>query len=202
MFKTCLILVMFALGMLTFSVACSGSSGPNGPQQEPTPSPELPTEIPTSVTETPALSPGTTDTPSDDYEDPGETTNAPPLPTTPPRGSEEAPTVETPPGPGVVPQGIFNPIMEDVVKRTGAGPTEIQRRRAEAVVWNDGSLGCPKPGEVYTQALVDGYWVVLEYQGKEFDYRVNSQGSFFLCEKTPLPGVVPPGGGGPDRPSQ
>jgi hypothetical protein len=86
MFKACLILVVFAMGALTFSVACSGSSGPNGPQREATPSPEFPTEIPTSVTETPALSPESTDAPSEGYEDPGETANAPSLPTTPQEG--------------------------------------------------------------------------------------------------------------------
>jgi hypothetical protein len=34
--------------------------------------------------------------------------------------------------------------------------------QAEAVTWPDGALGCPEPGIVYTQALVPGYWVVVE----------------------------------------
>jgi hypothetical protein len=29
-------------------------------------------------------------------------------------------------------------------------------------VWNDGSLGCPEPGMMYTQALVNGYWLIIE----------------------------------------
>ena len=63
--------------------------------------------------------------------------------------------------------------------------------RAESVVWNDGSLGCPEPGILYTQALVNGYWVVIDAAGQKYDFRVGSGGSFRLC---------PPGQGQP--PSQ
>ncbi len=34
----------------------------------------------------------------------------------------------------------------------------------------------------YTQALVDGYHVVIVAGGEELDYRVGSGGSFRLCE--------------------
>ena len=47
--------------------------------------------------------------------------------------------------------------------------------------WNDGSLGCPQPGELYTQALVDGFQVLLEVDGEEFDYRVGSGTAVHLC---------------------
>ena len=52
----------------------------------------------------------------------------------------------------------------------------------EAVTWNDGSLGCAKPGEMYTQALVDGFRVVVEVNGREYDYRVPRDGEPRLCE--------------------
>ena len=37
--------------------------------------------------------------------------------------------------------------------------------RDEAVTWSDGSLGCPQPGEYYTQVLVPGYWIVFDVAG-------------------------------------
>ncbi len=43
--------------------------------------------------------------------------------------------------------------------------------RAEAVLWPDGSLGCPRPGVMYTQAEVPGYWVELDVADQHFDYR-------------------------------
>jgi len=115
---------------------------------------------------------------------------------------EPAATIEIPLISDEVPEAIVTSIIADVEKRTGADPTEFQMLRNEPVVWNNGSLGCPKPGEFYTQALVDGYWVVLSFQGQEFDYRVTSQGFFLLCEESTLPGVGLPGGGASDNPVQ
>ena len=60
--------------------------------------------------------------------------------------------------------------------------------RAEAVTWSDGALGCPEPGGMYTQALVDGYQVVIEVDGQEYDYRVGHGTDVRLCEKPPLGG--------------
>ncbi len=51
-----------------------------------------------------------------------------------------------------------------------------------AKTWNDGSLGCPQPGQLYTQALVDGFQVVLEVDDEQFDYRVGSGTDVRLCE--------------------
>ena len=50
------------------------------------------------------------------------------------------------------------------------------------MTWNDGALGCPQPGGVYTQALVEGFQVVLEVDGEEFDYRVGRGTDVHLCE--------------------
>ena len=61
--------------------------------------------------------------------------------------------------------------------------------RAEAVLWNNGSLGCPKPGEFYIQIMINGYWVVLKVEGVEYDYRVSDKGSFKLCEGENMPPV-------------
>ncbi len=45
-----------------------------------------------------------------------------------------------------------------------------------------------KPDEVYTQATVPGYWVVLDAAGQVLDYRATEQGAFRLCEGMALPG--------------
>jgi hypothetical protein len=47
--------------------------------------------------------------------------------------------------------------------------------------WNDGSLGCPEPGNMYTEALVNGYWVIIKARGQTYDFRADSRGSFILC---------------------
>ncbi|MFT4230487.1 MAG: hypothetical protein QM602_09375 [Microbacterium sp.] len=54
---------------------------------------------------------------------------------------------------------------------------------AESVRFSDGSLGCPKPGTSYTQAVVDGMRVVVSVDGTEYDYRFGARADApVLCE--------------------
>jgi hypothetical protein len=88
---------------------------------------------------------------------------------------------------GDVPDEILSAVVEDAARRTDVPEAEITVRQAEAVTWNDGSLGCPEPGTVYTQALVDGYHIVLDADGELLDYRVGSGSDIRLCE-SPIEG--------------
>jgi hypothetical protein len=101
-----------------------------------------------------------------------------------------------------VPPNLRDAILADAESRTDIPQEEFAVVRAEAVVWNDGSLGCPQPGMMYTQALVDGYWVVLEAGSEQYDYRADQGSYFLLCEQSlPLkPG--PPDGGTSPTPQQ
>jgi hypothetical protein len=51
----------------------------------------------------------------------------------------------------------------------------------EPTQWSDSSLGCRKPGSMYTEVINNGYTVVLERQGKR--HQVNVAGSrAVMCE--------------------
>jgi hypothetical protein len=60
----------------------------------------------------------------------------------------------------------------------------------EPTQWSDSSLGCRKPGSMYTQVVTDGYTVVLEREGKR--HQVNVAGSrAVMCEpSTRITGIV------------
>ena len=94
-----------------------------------------------------------------------------------------APTsiAETSPVRAEVPQGILTPILNEAALLAKVPREQLAIVRAEAVVWNDGSLGCPEPGMQDTQALVNGYWVVVNAAGETYDFRVGRDGSFRLC---------------------
>ncbi|CAN5555425.1 hypothetical protein BH23CHL7_BH23CHL7_17680 [soil metagenome] len=96
--------------------------------------------------------------------------------------------IDSLPTPGPVPEQMFIEMIEEAAVVAGVSPADVTVDRAEAVVWNNGSLGCPEPGQMYTQALVDGYWVVLRAGGQEFDFRASQSGEVKLC---------PPGQGRP-----
>ena len=72
--------------------------------------------------------------------------------------------------------------VADLADRTGITADDITVVSAESVVWNDGSLGCPQPGESYTQALVPGYRIVLEADDTNFVYHGADGGDPFLCD--------------------
>jgi hypothetical protein len=86
---------------------------------------------------------------------------------------------------GELPAALLDEIVADAVDRTGVSPGAIVVVRAQAITWPDGSLGCPQPGVVYTQALIDGYWVELDADGTLLDYRVGRNDVVTLCEDPP-----------------
>ena len=103
---------------------------------------------------------------------------------------------ETPPPVSDVPQSLLDQMLDEASSLSSVPVDQLTIERAEAVTWNDGSLGCPEPGMMYTQALVDGYWVVIRASpDSTYDFRVTGTG-FRLCDpaKTlPKPTIeIPP----------
>jgi hypothetical protein len=97
---------------------------------------------------------------------------------------------ETMPMTGEIPEQLRADIVADAARRADIDPDSITVVKAESVTWNDGSLGCPEPGMMYTQALVDGYHVVVRAGDEELDYRADSAGHFRYCENPPPAGGV------------
>jgi hypothetical protein len=78
-------------------------------------------------------------------------------------------------------QSVAEAALADAAKRTGLAPDALKVLSAEAVTWSDGSLGCPQPGMMYTQALVPGYRVRIEAGGQVLDYHAGRSGVPALC---------------------
>jgi hypothetical protein len=78
--------------------------------------------------------------------------------------------------------------IADLAARQGVDPSAVTTVSVEEVTWRDGSIGCPRPGLNYTQALVPGIRVVLELDGRRYEYHAGGGRSIFLCD-TPQPPV-------------
>ncbi len=76
---------------------------------------------------------------------------------------------------------IVQAARDDAAKRSGLAPAQLQLVSAESVTWADGSLGCPRPGMLYTQALVPGYRVKLKVGNEVLDYHAAERGGLVLC---------------------
>lgn len=127
-----------------------------------------------------------TSTPEEAPPTPMNTSTPSPVPTdtSPP---EETAVSRASPAPivGEVPQDVLDKVLADLEQRLGQKPSRVEVLHSEFVTWSDGSLGCPKPGVYYTQATVDGYWVVIKADGKTYDYRVaSSQSTPVLCSES------------------
>ena len=81
-----------------------------------------------------------------------------------------------------LPASIIDPILEDAAAGLGVDPSTVKIIAAEARTYGDSSLGCPRPGEMYTQAIVDGYQVIVEVNATPIDYRGSGPGRFRICE--------------------
>jgi hypothetical protein len=77
--------------------------------------------------------------------------------------------------------GVIDRARSDAARRTGVPASSIQTLTAESVAWPDGSLGCPRPGMGYTQALVPGYRIRLRARGQVLDYHAGSGGVPVFC---------------------
>jgi hypothetical protein len=86
--------------------------------------------------------------------------------------------------PTVVDQSIM--LLAD---QLGVDPTVITVARTAEVTWRDGSIGCPQPGFMYTQALVPGVLVELVVDGTTYAFHQGGNQPPFYC---PDPAEVPP----------
>jgi hypothetical protein len=97
-----------------------------------------------------------------------------PIPTPTPRRLEGA----------QVPETIVQMAIDELASRLSVDASAVKVVSASAVMWRDGSLGCPEPGVAYIQVLIEGYQIILEHAGQTYDYR--SDGRYVrLCDPTP-----------------
>jgi hypothetical protein len=92
---------------------------------------------------------------------------------------------------GEAPAEVLQRIRADLATRTKRDTKALRPIRDEAVTWSDGALGCPRFGEMYPQLPTQGYWIMFEVEGRLYDYRVDSQGRFRLCENPRGSGKLP-----------
>lgn len=72
---------------------------------------------------------------------------------------------------------------QDLAKRLSVSPDQIELVNFTPVTWPDGSLGCPEPGMMYTQMLVEGYRIQLRSGGRVYEYHGGGTRVPFLCAK-------------------
>lgn len=94
--------------------------------------------------------------------------------------TEEAPMTESEPQAISLNEAV-DAARKDLAERIDRSMQEVVIADARRVTWANGALGCPEEGMMYTQALVDGYYIRLQADGRDYDYHAGREGKPFYC---------------------
>lgn len=84
-------------------------------------------------------------------------------------------------GTGEVPPQLLAIFQDDLARRALVKHDAITVVSATEQEWSDGAMGCPQPGQMYTQMIVPGYRVVLQAAGNKYSYHSDRRGNFIVC---------------------
>lgn len=170
--KELMVLVAF-LALIWVTSGCATTGGPTGPQ-EPTPG------VPPGGSPAPRATEGAIPKASE----------------TPIARASETPAAKAAETPAskATDQGTSKPIpqeaepqvahaKQDLAQRLGVSVDSITVREVEEVEWRDSSLGCPEPGKAYLQVITPGYKIILEAQGKSYEYHTDRGKNVVLCQR-------------------
>lgn len=113
-------------------------------------------------------------------------------------GPPSAATVTGPPVTGTPVAGQATP-RDDAVRRAvtdaassaGVPPAQVRIVQVVEREWSDGSLGCPEPNRMYTQAIIPGYLVELEAGGRRLEYHADGGPRVIILCQGGRPQAVP-----------
>jgi hypothetical protein len=74
--------------------------------------------------------------------------------------------------------------MQDGAKHLGVGRDQLQLARVEPQQWPDASLGCPQPGQLYSQIVTPGFLVAINSGSHQLEYHTDTRGRVVLCRET------------------
>jgi hypothetical protein len=77
--------------------------------------------------------------------------------------------------------------IADLAKRIEVDRAAVSVAGYADVTWSDGSIGCPQPGTMYTEALVPGHQLILQSEGRLFSYHAAQGKAFGYCAKPVAP---------------
>ena len=111
---------------------------------------------------------------------------------------ELQPTDPKPAPPAVIPKGLERLVdlaKQDLASKTGVDARLIEIVSAAYVTWRDASLGCPEPGYQYAQVLTNGSLIILQADGKTYQYHSGGKRMPVLCDSPSRETPVPYGAG-------
>lgn len=83
------------------------------------------------------------------------------------------------------------PAAAEVARRHTGSPEAASLISIREHIWNNGAMGCPQPGQVYTEALVDSYIVQIGLGPQTVRVHSNRRGTIMFVPTNCLGGPTP-----------
>jgi hypothetical protein len=78
---------------------------------------------------------------------------------------------------------VVDAALRDAAAHLGVGIDSLHVDQVEARQWGDSSLGCPRPGLMYSQIVTPGFLVVISGTGKVLEYHSDARARIVLCQE-------------------
>ena len=78
----------------------------------------------------------------------------------------------------------------DLAEITGLTEADVSLISVTAAEFSDTSLGCPEPGKSYAQVITPGYIIILQANGKQYEYHTDQHEAIVLCGLVGGTGII------------
>jgi hypothetical protein len=102
-------------------------------------------------------------------------------PTRLPDPAPPALTAGEPVATATLPLQVRRAVVADAARRFKVAESAVVLARAEKRTWNDASLGCPQPGQVYSKVLVPGFRVMAKTSEGDLLYHTDTRSRALVC---------------------
>ncbi len=81
---------------------------------------------------------------------------------------------------------VVDAVLGDAATHLGLSKDQLRVDQVESRQWPDSSLGCPQPGQLYSQIVTPGYLVVISSSApaRQLEYHTDARGRVTLCHES------------------
>jgi len=105
----------------------------------------------------------------------------PAVTTSEPPPADETPSTSPPSTSAAPATGDAAVAIADLAERRGVDPADIVTVAVENVTWRSSAIGCPQKDMMYQQVLTDGVRIILELDGRRYQYHAGGGRGPFYC---------------------
>jgi hypothetical protein len=73
---------------------------------------------------------------------------------------------------------------QDAAAHLGVNPDQLNVAQVDSREWADASLGCPQAGQLYSQVITPGFYIVITSGNRQLEYHTDTRARVQLCRES------------------